>query len=85
MASAKRAATGIRTFDTEYRLGRAEEAGLPPLRLGRRQPRSGDSSVAQRVSAGDRDPIPMEPRSGGISLDRASVGVAAPRLTHNDV
>src|SRR5258706_502978 len=37
-----------------------------------RQPRSGGSSVAQRVSAGDRDPIPTEPRSGGIFLDRAN-------------
>jgi hypothetical protein len=46
-----------------------------------RQPRSGDISVAQRVSAGDRDPIPTEPRSGGTSLEPANLGVAAPRLT----
>jgi hypothetical protein len=50
-----------------------------------RQPRSGGISLAQRVSAGDRDPIPTEPRSGDITLDRANPSVAAPRLTPENV
>src|SRR5213075_388020 len=45
------------------------------------QPRSGGISVAQRVSAGNRDLIRTEPRSGGTSLEQANLGVAAPRLT----